>query len=1156
MRYSFQTSILAFGLIKGVSNLMSTNILKCQMFTLSDLEIHRYRRFDIRTILYSWIALVFIGAGVAKGTVPHKSGLSDGHLARPAELMVNNLVEPLAIADRHPTFMWIMKGGIRGDYQTAYQLMIGPSRHFVAEGNGNTWNSGKILSNEQVDISYAGQPLKSETEYFWRVRIWNKNGRKSPWSAISKFATGMLKASVWQGEFIGKRGYQLYRKAFYSSPTKHIKHALLYIGSWGVPVVYIDGVKVGSIVLDAADGVMEKTTWYRGFDATGLIHSGSNAVGVMMGNGELGRQYGSPSDLKFILNLVIRCSDGSSEVIASDGSWRATKDGPLMAGELNNVMDGEKFDARKMQDQSGWDRPGFNDAQWKLASRVVNISEPENTLKPQLTPPMRIVETYSPKRITEVFPGKYTVDAGKIVTGWVRLTADGDPGDKIDLRYAETRAHLWNNYTFRFTIRIVKKSAGVLFRAADEDNYYEWEFEPGELLFCKKAGGVLSVIGKKPFDFKPNADYRIQIEAEQSTIRTFCNNKLLSSLQDKTFKSGKVGFRESDGDTAIFSEITLMHRDSILLKSDGANPDLWLHNHNVRIVNNRLEVWSSNYLVSRFGNVNGGIDQTSLCVPGFVYNAMGSGARQHDIYIHGYNAAETWEPFQTLHGFRYVQIKGFNGRLRKSSVQIRVVRQAIQQRGESVGTFKCSNELVNKLYSISLRSFKNNLQWGIPTGCTGRDERDGWTGDAEQQSQEGYYYTNMTPFYNQWLLDMRETQHSDGYIDNIAPREMSGPEIVREEDIPWSSASINVPWDMYVATGEKTIIEQQYDCMKRFIDWCVATSNLSKSKGGKKDYTTDKDCWGDYGSIVEMKSCCPIPMPQKSLYATAFYYHSVVRLSVLADSLGNTAEAEKLAKLAPRIKESYNAKFLRTNKNGSYSYLCNTQTDDALSLAFGLCPSEKVKADILRSLVSSLREDHYRITMGVLGLYAVYNALCQNGFTEVAYRMITQTSYPSWGYWIKHGATTCWEFWSGRGSRDHGFLGGRLNAFLVKYLAGISPISPGYGRIRIEPGVVCDLKNAEARVYSVRGLVSSDWSRKSSTSLDLKVHVPPNATAAVFVPLLKLKSSEAIVQEGSHVVFDKGAGTPNRYVSYVGKKHGCLAFKVGSGNYEFKLRPN
>ncbi len=1126
------------------------------MSTISDLEINRHTRFDIRTIWYSWIALVFIGAGIAKGTVPHRSGGLNGRLASPAELMTDNLVEPLAIADRHPTFMWEMKSGIRGDYQTGYQIIIGTSRRSLAEDKGIIWNSGKVSSNKQVDIKYAGEPLTSETEYFWKVRVWNKNGLGSPWSEISDFATGMLKVSVWQGEFIGKTGYQLYRKSFDSNPQKHIKYALLYIGSWGVPVVYIDGAKVGGGVLDAADGVMRKTTWYRGFDVTGMIHSGSNAVGVLMGNGELGKKFGSPSDLKFILNLIIRYRDGSSDVISSDGSWRATKNGPLMAGDLNNVMDGEKFDARKMQDQFGWDQPGFNDSQWRLASRVLNISEPENTLKPQLTPPMRMVETYSPKRITEVFPGKYTVDAGKIVTGWIRLTTDGDPGDKIDLRYAETRAHLWNNYTFSFSMSVVKHAGGVLFRAADEDNCYYWKFEPTELLCCKEVGGVLIVIGKKPFDFEPDVDYRIQIKVEQSSIRTYCNDELLISLHDKTFKSGKVGFRESDADTAIFSDISVMHRDSILLESDGRNPDLWLHNHNVRIVNNCLEVWSSNYLVSRFGNVNGGIDQTSLCVPGFVYDAMGSGARQHDIYIHGYDAAETWEPFQTLHGFRYVQIKGFNGKLSKSNVQIRVVRQAVKQRGESVGAFKCSDELVNKLYSISLRSFKNNLQWGIPTDCTGRDERSGWTGDAEQQSQEGYYYTNMTPFYNQWLLDMRETQHNDGYIDNIAPREMSGHEIVREEDIPWSSASINVPWDMYMATGEKTIVEQQYDCMKRFIQWCVATSNLSKSPKGRKDYTTDRDCWGDYGSILEMKSCCPIPMPQKSLYATAFYYHSVVRLSVLADSLGKTAEAEKLANLGARIKDSYNAKFLRTNKGGNYSYLCNTQTDDALSLGFGLCPSKKVKADILKSLVSSLREDHYRITMGVLGLYAVYNALCQNGFTDVAYRMITQTSYPSWGYWIKHGATTCWEFWSGRGSRDHGFLGGRLNAFLVKYLAGISPISPGYGRIRIEPGVVGDLKNAEAKVYSVRGLVSSDWSRKTSTSLDLKIQVPPNATADVFVPLLKLKSSEAIVQEGSQVVFDMGAGTQNRYVSYVGKKYGCLVFKVGSGNYEFKLRPN
>lgn len=1104
--------------------------------------------------VFSSLTIVFLITGIAaaNGSSTNSSISPDQNVGAPTNLMVDNLVEPYAVDVGHPTFMWVMNSTVRGDCQTAYRIIVSSSKHNASRSIGDIWDSGKIGSSQESHIRYKGTPLKSERIYYWKVRTWNKNGVRSEWSRISMFATGMLKISVWQGNFIGRGGYQLYRKEFVSDPGKQIQYALLYIGSWGVTVVYLNGRKVGDIVLNTADGVMRKTTWYRGLDVTDMIRRGRNAVGVMMGSGLLGKKYGDPSDIRFILNLVIRYRDGSSVTIASDGTWRTTKDGPLIPGDLNNVMDGEKYDARKLQEQKGWTRPYFNDGEWKIGSEVLNISEPQNTLKSQLTPPMKVVETYTPKSINEVFPGIYTVDAGKNITGWVQLIVAGDPGDKIDLRYAETLSTLWNNYTYSFTLNIVSHSAGVLFRAADEDNYYCWKFEPGKLLAYKRVDGTLSLINETPFDFKLNTDYRIRIETNGDAIKTYCNGQLVNSLHDNTFASGKVGFYEADSHTAIFSNINVAHGDSVLLVSDGRNPDLWLHNHNVRIDSNRLEVANSNYLISRFGNVNGGIDQSSLSVPSFVPNAMGSGAREHDIYIHGYDATEIWEPFQTLHGFRYVQVKGFKGKLTKRNIEIRVVRQVIQQKGEQTGMFSCSNELLNKLYSMSLRSYKNNLQWGIPTDCTGRDERNGWAGDAEQQSQEGYYYTNMTGFYNQWLIDMRETQHGDGYIDNINPRQGARAGSI-EEDIPWSSAAINVPCDMYMATGEKSIIEKQYDSMKRFIDWCVATSNLSKGRGRHKDYTSDKDCWGDWGSILQTKSCCPMTMPQKSLYATVFWYHSVVRFSVLADSIGKTAESKKLRRLASKIRASYNRKFLRETKTGNYYYLSDTETDNALSLAFGLCPSEQVKKEVLNHLVESFEKNNYKITMGVLGLYAIFDVLCRNGFTDVAYKMVTQTSYPSWGYWIKHGATTCWEFWNGRGSRDHGYLGGRVNAFLVKYLAGISPLEPGYKEIRIKPGVVGDLRNAEAKVFTVRGLVSSRWVRKSNTRFELDVTVPANAVARVYVPLLSLNLGEAIVRESNTVVFDNGTATSNRYVSYLGKKDGSLVFRVGSGKYEFRL---
>ena len=384
-------------------------------------------------------------------------------------------------------------------------------------------------------------------------------------------------------------------------------------------------------------------------------------------------------------------------------------------------------------------------------------------------------------------------------------------------------------------------------------------------------------------------------------------------------------------------------------------------------------------------------------------------------------------------------------------------------------------------------------------------------------SQAANYYADLEPVYKQWFVDMRETQHSDGYIDNLAPRqgERAG---ALEEDIPWSSAVINVTWDTYFASGDKSIIQDQYDAMKKFIDWCVNTSNFSASAESEEDYTTNKDCWGDYGSVLEMNTCCPIPMPQKSLYATAFFYNSTMRLSVLADEIGKTEDGKELRDLASKIRIAYNKKFLVEDAQGA-CYLENRQTANAISLAFGLCPENK-KSEVLIHLVKGLEDADYGLTVGDIGLYGIFDALCDNGYTDIAYKIVSKRTYPSWGYWFKqggywlNGATSMWEFWDGHGSHNHMFLGGKMNAFLVKNLAGISPLKPGYAEILIKPGVVDDLTDMKASVFSLRGKLETDWAKNSDSSFTLKTSIPVNSTAKVYIPMLGNKPSDAVIREG------------------------------------------
>jgi len=1072
----------------------------------------------------------------------------------PSGLKVNQLHNPLAVDSKQPLFSWKVSSDMRGDYQTAYRIIVSTTKE-KAENNGfDIWDSGKIKSSEQSDIIFNGIPLVSTKDYYWKVCTWNSRGTQSDWSEINRFATGFLSWQEWKGDFIGGKDFQLFRKEFTTDINKTISGAKLYIGSLGVPVVYINGEKAGNSVLDSDDRVARETNWYSGYDVSNSIQKGKNALGVMIGPGQLGSEYKSPDSTRFILNLKITYADGTADIITTDKSWKATKKGPLVAGEISNATAGEKFDSRNLI--KGWNENYFDDYNWERGN-AISTTRDKKTLKARLVPPMKVIETFSPQSITEIFPGTYIVDAGRNITGWAQLKTEGKPGDKIEMRFAEDHSTLWNDYSFSVTGSIVSGSAGILFRAVNEKNFYYWKLTTaGKIIALRNVNGNMQVIKEIPISLSPDTKYKLTIKAIGNKIETYCNDSLIDTLYESTFSSGKVGFRECDGDTARFTNIKVIHVPSnkILLESSGKNPGLWLNGENIKSKNdltseNQLEITSSDYVVSRFGNVNGGIDQTSLSIAGFVPDAMGTGAEQYDYYIHGGNGVETWEPFQTIHGFRYLEVKGISG-LTNDNIKIRIAHHAIDEETDNLGSFTSSNQLLNDLYTASTSSIKSALQWGIPAACVSRDERNGWTGDAECTSQAANYYANMEPYYKQWFVSMRETQHSDGYIDNLAPRQGERAGAI-EEDIPWSSAVINVTWDTYLASGDKSIIREQYGSMKKFLDWCVTTSNVSTSTENYEDYTTNKDCWGDYGSILQKDYCCPVRMPEQSVWASAFFYNSTVRLSVLAEEIGKTEDSQELRNLASKIQYAYNIKFLKEDEKGAY-YFDNSQAANAIPLAFGLCPENK-KAEVALHLVKGLENADYSLTVGVLGLYAIFDALCDNGYTNVANKLVSKKTYPSWGYMISQGATSMWEFWDGRGSHNHMFVGGKMNAFLIKNLAGISSLKPGYDEVEIKPGVVGDLTKVQASIYSPKGKIEIEWIKTTNNSISVKTVIPANSTALVYIPLLGNKASDVVITERNNAVYKKGVKKDTDYIKFVFVKDGYLAFKIASGSYEFHL---
>jgi len=365
------------------------------------------------------------------------------------ELKTEHLNEPLGIETTHPRFRWLLKSTERGQLQSAYQILVATSLEKLEAGTGDKWDSGRVTSDNFVEIPYAGRELASGERAYWKLRIWDRSGRPSTYSAPSFFEMALLRASDWQGKWIAaKQGISspLLRREF--SIDAPVRRARVYVSGLGYYELSINGQKIGDRVLEPASTYyhndqpfkLGSRVLYSTYDVTDALKNGANAVGVMLGHG----WYSAETDPSFrtpygdrprlILQMNVELANGRRFSVISDASWK-TSAGPIT---YNDLAHGETYDARL--DEPGWDAPDFNDASWENAS----LSEPPSgVLTAELMPPERVMETLPALRKIiptepdlEQFPETYIYDFGRNFTGWTRITVSGPRGARVMLRYA------------------------------------------------------------------------------------------------------------------------------------------------------------------------------------------------------------------------------------------------------------------------------------------------------------------------------------------------------------------------------------------------------------------------------------------------------------------------------------------------------------------------------------------------------------------------------------------------------------------------------------------------------------------------------------------------------------------------------------------------
>ena len=499
---------------------------------------------------------------------------------------------------------------------------------------------------------------------------------------------------------------------------------------------------------------------------------------------------------------------------------------------------------------------------------------------------------------------------------------------------------------------------------------------------------------------------------------------------------------------------------------------------------------------------------------------------------------ETFEPHFTFFGFRYVAVAGYPGTLTPDSLTGIVVHSAMTRAGE----LETSKPLVNQL--------QHNIVWGqkgnfldVPTDCPQRDERLGWTGDAQVFSPTAAFNMDVAGFFTKWLGDVAADQYADGSVPHVIPNVLPESNGRRPAGAAgWADVAVIIPWTMYMSYGDRRILEQQYDSMARWVEY-------EKSRAGD-DLIWDGDFhfgdWLAYAAPPGEARAYPGATTGTDLLATAFFAHSTDLLARTARILGKADDAARYEQQFSRIKEAFVREYVTTTGRVGE----NTQTAYAVALQFDLLP-EELRAAAARRLAQDVRQRKH-LTTGFLGTPYLCHVLTRYGYLDEAYFLLNREEYPSWLYPVKQGATTIWERWDGQ-KPDGTFQDAGMNSFnhyaygaigdwMYRVMAGIDTdqAAPGYKHILIQPRPGGGFTEVKASHETPYGKVASAWTLTDG-AFDLRVEVPANTRATVRLPNAQL----ADVTEGGQPLAGGNGISAKR------QDGDTVVVELGSGAYRF-----
>ncbi|MDR1407977.1 MAG: glycoside hydrolase family 78 protein [Tannerella sp.] len=467
------------------------------------------------------------------------------------------------------------------------------------------------------------------------------------------------------------------------------------------------------------------------------------------------------------------------------------------------------------------------------------------------------------------------------------------------------------------------------------------------------------------------------------------------------------------------------------------------------------------------------------------------GALATDLYTPAKDGSFSWEPLFVYHGFRFVEISGLDYQPAPADFTGKVAYDKMA----TIGSFETSNNLVNRIHKNAYWGIRGNYR-GMPTDCPQRDERLGWLGDRATGAQGESFIFNNHLLYSKWLKDIEESMNENSSISVVSPKYWT----IYNDDVTWPSAFFYIADMLHTQFGDIQPIKTHYPAMRRWVrhqvDACM------------QDYILTKDTYGDWCMPPERQELIHSQDPARKtagpVLSTTVFYSILQLMSKFAEINGTPADADEYLELAAKIREAYNRKYFNPE---TAQYDNNTVTANILSLQLGLTP-EGYAQKVFDNIVEKTEKDFGgHVSTGVLGIQHLMRGLTKYDRTDLAYKIVTNETYPSWGYMVKKDATTIWELWNGdtadpaMNSANHVMLLGDLIIWFYENLAGIrnDPQSTGFKQILMEPVFPDGLNSVKAGYESPYGLIESEWKRDGDR-LSWYVTIPANTTATIKTP--------------------------------------------------------